>query len=104
MKVVNCIMTKSDNKQRKTRDFIKNVLGEVPLTAELYWLIRNRSKGIQSRFSLTDLDKHIPEIVQYLCANQTAAEPVKKNFGFCNFALLDQPCGIDQRRPDRFGL
>lgn len=78
MKVVNCIMTKSDNKQRKTRDFIKNVLGEVPLTAELYWLIRNRSKGIQSRFSLTDLDKHIPEIVQYLCANQTAAEPVKK--------------------------
>jgi hypothetical protein len=75
-------MANNDGTQRKTKEFIKNVLGEVPLTAELYWLIRNRSKGIQSRFSLADLDKHIPEMVQYLNENPVAEKPNKKVFVF----------------------
>ncbi len=75
-------MANNDGTQRKTKEFIKSVLGEVPLTAELYWLIRNRSKGIQSRFSLADLDKHIPEIVQYLSENPVTDKPNKKVFVF----------------------
>ncbi len=71
-------MAQSDNNERKTKVFVKKVLGEVPLTAELYWLIRNRSKGIHSRFSLTDLDKHIPEIMQYLNEHPVADKPGKK--------------------------
>jgi len=75
-------MANNDGTQRKTKEFIKNVLGEVPLTAELYWLIRSRSKGIQSRFSLAELDKHIPEIIQYLNENPVAEKPNKKIFVF----------------------
>jgi hypothetical protein len=82
MKAVKCDMANNDSKQRKTKEFIKNVLGEVPLTAELYWLIRNRSKGIRSRFSLTDLEKNIPEIVKCLNENPIVDKPKKKVFVF----------------------
>ena len=78
MKVVICNMAQSDNTQRKSKLFIKKVLGEVPLTAELYWLVRNRNKGLQSRFSLSDLDEHIPEVVKYLEEHPAAEKSEKK--------------------------
>ncbi len=45
------------------KDGIKNVLGQIPFTAELYWLVRQRGKPIQSRFSLKHLQAALPEIV-----------------------------------------
>jgi hypothetical protein len=46
------------------KNLIKNLLGQVPFTAELYWLIRQRGKSLNSRFSLTMLDQSLPELVQ----------------------------------------
>ena len=34
------------------KEVVKQLLGEVPFTAELYWLLRQRGKPLQSRFSL----------------------------------------------------
>ncbi|NMC46535.1 MAG: hypothetical protein GYA52_06835 [Chloroflexi bacterium] len=59
-------MENKEPSQRKIKELIKNILGEVPLTAELYWLVRSRGKGFHSRFSLENLDKNIPTITEYL--------------------------------------
>lgn len=45
------------------KESIKNILGQIPLTAELYWLVRQRGKPIHSRFSLKNLHAAIPEMV-----------------------------------------
>ena len=44
------------------KNVIKSVLGQVPLTAELYWMMRN-DKNLNSRFSLKNLDQHLPQLV-----------------------------------------
>jgi hypothetical protein len=46
------------------RDNIKNVLGQIPFTAELYWLVRQKGKPLQSRFSLKHLQAAMPELVE----------------------------------------
>jgi len=46
-----------------TKDNIKNVLGQIPFAAELYWLVRQNGKPIQSRFSLKRLQEMMPEIL-----------------------------------------
>ena len=46
------------------KETLKKILGEIPLTAELYWLLRQRGKGLNSRFSL----RHVHEKSQELCA------------------------------------
>ncbi len=32
---------------------LKKLLGNIPLTAELYWLVRKNSNGVNTRFALT---------------------------------------------------
>jgi len=71
-------MENKDPSQRKAKELIKNILGEVPLTVELYWLIRNRGKGLHSRFSLENLDKNIPNIMDYLKENPVENPQKKK--------------------------
>ena len=46
------------------KEVVKQLLGEVPFTAELYWLLRQRGKPLQSRFSLRHLQAELPEMVQ----------------------------------------
>jgi hypothetical protein len=46
------------------KEVVKQLLGEVPFTAELYWLIRQRGKPLQSRFSLRHLQAELPEMVK----------------------------------------
>jgi hypothetical protein len=43
------------------KEVVKQLLGEVPFTAELYWLLRQRGKPLQSRFSLRHLQAEFPE-------------------------------------------
>ncbi|GAP13772.1 capsule polysaccharide biosynthesis protein [Longilinea arvoryzae] len=45
------------------KDTIKKFLGEIPFTAELYWLVRQRGRPIQSRFSLKHLQDELPGMV-----------------------------------------
>ena len=35
----------------------KDILGEIPYTAELYWMLRSPNKPIRSRFTLANLQK-----------------------------------------------
>jgi hypothetical protein len=46
------------------KEVVKQLLGEVPFTAELYWLLRQRGKPLQSRFSLRHLQAEMPELVK----------------------------------------
>lgn len=46
------------------KEVVKQLLGEVPFTAELYWLLRQRGKPLQSRFSLRQLHAELPELVK----------------------------------------
>jgi hypothetical protein len=47
-----------------SKETVKNILGQIPFTAELYWLVRHRGKPIHTRFSLKSLNENLPEIVQ----------------------------------------
>jgi hypothetical protein len=47
-----------------SKQVIKNILGQIPFTAELYWLVRQRGNPIQSRFSLRHLQNAMPNLVQ----------------------------------------
>ncbi len=51
------------DKKSSAKTVIKSVLGQVPLTAELYWMMRHNDKNINSRFSLKNLDQHLPQLV-----------------------------------------
>lgn len=46
------------------KENIKNLLGQIPFTAEIYWLVRQKGRPIQSRFSLKHLQAALPEITQ----------------------------------------
>lgn len=50
----------------KTRNVIKGVLGSLPYTAEMYWLMTNRENKAYNRFNLDKLQKHLPDLVLYL--------------------------------------
>jgi len=43
------------------KETLKKVLGEIPFTAELYWLLRQRSKPLQTQYTLHDLPSFFPE-------------------------------------------
>jgi hypothetical protein len=49
---------------------IKELLGEMPLSAELFWLFRNRGKPLNSRFSLMNFQQHLPEILTQVKDNR----------------------------------
>ena len=64
----------NDKRTSKTsaKNLIKTVLGQVPFTAEIYWLIRHRDKSLNSRFSLKRLEDNIPSICSQLNQIQAA--------------------------------
>ncbi len=68
----------------KGKESVKNLLGQVPFTAELYWLVRQRGKPIKSRFSLKGLENALPELVQEGQSFKEKAEPGKKVFIFAS--------------------
>lgn len=70
-----------------TKDFIKRILGEVPLTAEIYWLIRHRSGKIASRFSLSFLDQCLPEACEQVKECRKEAKSGKKVFLFSSLHI-----------------
>ena len=66
-----------------SKDSIKNFLGQIPLTAEVYWLLRQRGKPI-SRFSLKHLQAELPGLVQKARQFRAGAAPGKKVFIFAS--------------------
>ncbi len=60
-----------------SREAIKKLLGQIPFTAELYWLARQRDKPITSRFSLKHLQAAMPELVTQAAKLRQSAPPGK---------------------------
>ncbi len=63
------------------KEAIKKFFGNIPYTAELYWLFRQQGKPI-NRFSLQPLDKHLPEMVDHVTQLRENAQAGKKVFVF----------------------
>ncbi|HSM26054.1 MAG TPA: hypothetical protein VK856_14415 [Anaerolineaceae bacterium] len=63
------------------KETIKKFFGNIPYSAELYWLFRQQGKPI-NRFSLQNLDKNLPEIVKHASQLRESSEPGKKIFVF----------------------
>jgi len=61
-----------------TKEAIKSVLGQIPFTAELYWLVRQGGNNIQSRFSLKHLQANIPELVDQVSVLRKSAPAGRK--------------------------
>lgn len=66
----------------KSKEIIKEVLGEIPLTAELYWLIRQKGKTFNSHFSLKSLQAQLPDLVKDVNKLRAKAPAGKKVFVF----------------------
>lgn len=67
-----------------SKETVKNLLGEVPFTAELYWLLRQRGEPIKSRFSLKQLNANLPEMVAEANRLRQSVKPGKNVFIFAS--------------------
>lgn len=66
-----------------SKELIKNLLGQVPFTAELYWLLRQQGKKpIQNRFSMRGLQSLMPEIVEQVKTNRLSITSPRNIFMF----------------------
>ncbi len=64
------------------KQVIKGFLGQIPFTAELYWLLRQNGRPIQTRFSLKHLQAELPGIAAQAAELRKLASPGKKVFIF----------------------
>lgn len=64
------------------KDTIKRILGNIPFTAELYYLVRQRGKPLRTRFSLRNLQAHLPQITAQAAELRQKAPAGKKIFIF----------------------
>jgi hypothetical protein len=58
------------------KQVVKQLLGQIPFTAELYWLLRQRKQPF-SRFSLKHLQTELPALVAQAAEMRQTAHPVK---------------------------
>ncbi|MBE0684974.1 MAG: hypothetical protein IH585_03140 [Anaerolineaceae bacterium] len=63
------------------KEAIKKFFGNIPYTAELYWLFRQQGKPI-NRFSLQNLDKNLPGLIKQAAELRATAPKGKKVFIF----------------------
>jgi hypothetical protein len=63
------------------KEAIKKFFGNIPYTAELYWLFRQQGKPI-NRFSLQNLDKNLPGLIEQATELRSVAPKGKKVFIF----------------------
>lgn len=66
------------------KETIKNILGQIPFTAELYWLVRQRGGPLHSRFSLRGLQAELPGIIADVNAIKQDGTGKKKVFMFAS--------------------
>lgn len=64
------------------KEAVKQILGQIPYTAELYWLMRQRGRPIKSRFSLKQLHAALPEISAQAAKLREGKPAGKKIFVF----------------------
>ncbi len=64
------------------KDVVKEILGQIPFTVELYWLLRQRGRSLNSHFSLRHLQEALPELVKDTLELRKSAPAGKKIFIF----------------------
>ncbi len=67
------------------KTLVKELLGELPLTAEIDWLLRYRGKKIKSRFNLDALAEHLPEIMAQVTPHAESAPSGRNIFFFASW-------------------
>ncbi|MGA2505569.1 MAG: hypothetical protein ABSG01_15925 [Anaerolineales bacterium] len=68
----------------RSKELIKDFLGDLPFTAEIYWLLRHRDRKIRSRFNLEALAVRLPGMVAQVTPYMNSAAPGKKIFIFAS--------------------
>ena len=68
----------------RPKSLVKDLLGEMPFTAEMYWLLRHRDWKIRSRFNLEGLKARLPEMVAQVTPYARTAPSGKKVFIFAS--------------------
>ena len=68
----------------KPKDKIKDLLGAIPFTAEIDWVLRHPDHKIQSRFKLHILETQLPEIVAQVAPHTLLAPEGRKIFFFAS--------------------
>jgi hypothetical protein len=66
------------------KETLKKILGKIPLTAELYWLVRQNGKPISTRFSLQKLHQSLPGMAEQLKSVKISNDNPKKVFIFAS--------------------
>ena len=66
------------------KQVVKQLLGQIPFTAELYWLLRQNGRPIHTRFSLKHLQTELPEIVAQATELRKDRGPGRKVFIFAS--------------------
>ncbi len=74
---------KGDMKTAK-KEAVKRLLGDIPLTAEIYWLVRRSENPANVRYSLKGLKGILPEAIDAVKAARKNAPPGKKIFLFAS--------------------
>ena len=65
-----------------TKTTAKKILGEMPLTAEMYWHLRQGGKPPRTGFKLDELQKRLPLLVEQATAARQRSTPGKNVFIF----------------------
>jgi hypothetical protein len=73
-----------DRVKMRPKALIKDLLGDLPFTAEFYWLLRHRDGKIRSRFNLEGLAARLPKLVAEIAPYLDSASPGKKIFIFAS--------------------
>ena len=63
---------------KTTGEFVKDFLGELPYTAELVWQLQQKTKPLNTRFSLKKFQHHLPEVLAQVNANARGAQDGKR--------------------------
>jgi hypothetical protein len=67
-----------------SKEAIKSLLGQIPFTAELYWLVRHGGRNIKSHFSLRHLQIALPELTAQAAKIRETYPQGKKIFLFAS--------------------
>ncbi|HEY5159250.1 MAG TPA: hypothetical protein VII93_14910 [Anaerolineales bacterium] len=68
----------------KAKTLIKDLIGNIPFTAEIDWALRHRDQKIQSRFNLTVLETRLPEYLAQVAPHANSDPAARKVFFFAS--------------------
>jgi len=68
----------------RAKELIKDVMGDLPFTVDIYWLLRQRGRKFNSRFNLDELAARLPQLTAEAKKYADQSPPGKKVFFFAS--------------------